>query len=165
MRIRGKFSPKNFVRISSNSQVKIIGDRNFGFWEGICLGHISLWGICDRISPRRLWTVIPRYLRSPLCNPRFLFVNLYRRSPLPVGNFENSLDNPPDPRAYAPASVRRFVPLPGLRSGPWARRVALGTFKIPSGHRVSRRRFPPKNPNLLLTYDKVSFWTIILLKK
>ena len=33
-----------------------------------------------------------------------------------------------------------------------ATRRALGIFRIPSGHRVSRRRFPPKNPNLLYKF-------------
>ena len=42
----------------------------------------------------------------------------------------------------------------GNPPGPRARRVALGIFKIPSGHRGSRRRFPPKNPNLLYVFQK-----------
>ena len=49
--------------------------------------------------------------------------------------------------------VRESSPNPLSPSGvlkiPRATRRALGIFKIPSGHRGSRRRFPPKNPNLL----------------
>ena len=37
----------------------------------------------------------------------------------------------------------------GILKIPRAIRRALGIFKIPSWHRGSRRRFPPKNPNLL----------------
>ena len=89
------------------------------------------------------------YLKKYAQDSGFLFGSLRHESPQPVGDFKNPSGTPPGPQASAPGSVRRFAPHFGLRSSPRARRIALGIFKIPSGHRGSRRRFPPKNPNLL----------------
>ena len=43
----------------------------------------------------------------------------------------------------------------GILKIPRATRRALWIFKIPSGHRGSRRRFPPKNPNLLYLFFQI----------
>ena len=65
------------------------------------------------------------------------------------GDFENPEGNPPGPRAGAEAGERREAPLSGLRSGPRARRVARGIFKIPDGLRVSGEDSRTKKPNFV----------------
>ena len=50
---------------------------------------------------------------------------------------------PPGPRASAPASVRRFAPLSGLRSGP------RGFFKSPPDSGGSGRKSPQQNQDFL----------------
>ena len=74
----------------------------------------------------------------------------------PIGDFKNPSGKLAGPRASAPASVRRFAPLSGLRSGPRARSRARGDFQIPSEQRGSGAKSPRQNPNFIFKFHEFS---------
>ena len=71
------------------------------------------------------------------------------------GILKNPSGSTPCPRASAPASVRRFAPLSGLRSGPRARRAALGDFKNPLRAQGIWVKIPSQKPEFSILISRI----------
>ena len=80
----------------------------------------------------------------------------FAKSPQVVGDFQNPSGNPPDPRAFAPDSVRHFTSHSGLRTNPGPGGMPPRFSKSPLGFMRSVRRVSPKNLNFLNNFPDIN---------